>query len=164
MRSPLHTLHEEHERFRTPLARLLQTADAVGDIPVEKLRTMLDCGYAFLSNDLLPHSRAEETSLYPEVGRLLGSQEATLTMCQDHLVIAQLAAELAALRSTVTGEMLTMDQAHALRRVLYGLHALITAHFAKEEEIFLPLLERNLSHEQARRVCTMLRAGTHAAA
>ena len=36
-----------------------------------------------------------------------------------------------------------------VRRLLYGLHTLIKAHFAKEEEIYLPLLDRQLSDGDA---------------
>jgi hypothetical protein len=34
--------------------------------------------------------------------------------------------------------------------VLYGLYALVTLHFAKEEELYLPLLDARLSPEAAR--------------
>lgn len=38
----------------------------------------------------------------------------------------------------------------ALQRVLYGLYALVKVHFAKEEEVYLPILEERLSPEEAR--------------
>ena len=41
-------------------------------------------------------------------------------------------------------------QASSLRRVLYGLYALVKVHFAKEEELYLPLLDERLSPEEAR--------------
>jgi iron-sulfur cluster repair protein YtfE (RIC family) len=37
----------------------------------------------------------------------------------------------------------------ALRRVLYGLYTLVKVHFAKEEEIYLPLLDSKLTAEEA---------------
>jgi iron-sulfur cluster repair protein YtfE (RIC family) len=37
----------------------------------------------------------------------------------------------------------------ALRRVLYSLYALLKLHFAKEEEIYLPLLDIKLTAEEA---------------
>jgi iron-sulfur cluster repair protein YtfE (RIC family) len=36
----------------------------------------------------------------------------------------------------------------ALRRVLYGLYAIIKLHLAKEEEIYLPILEARLPVEE----------------
>jgi iron-sulfur cluster repair protein YtfE (RIC family) len=163
MTSPLQALRDEHEMFRPQIAQLLQTADAVGSSPGKDLRVALDRIYAFLTNDLLPHARAEEVSLYPEVGRALGSHEATLTMCHDHLVIAQLTEELGILRMGVTDATPTTDQARALRRVLYSLHALISTHFAKEEGIYLPLLEHHLTRAEAKRVSAALHAAAHTA-
>jgi hypothetical protein len=42
------------------------------------------------------------------------------------------------------------ELAVSLRRVLYGLYTIIGLHFAKEEELYAPLLERGLSPEEAR--------------
>jgi iron-sulfur cluster repair protein YtfE (RIC family) len=42
------------------------------------------------------------------------------------------------------------DEYRELRRILYGLYALVKLHFAKEEEIYLPLLDRRLSSEEGR--------------
>jgi hypothetical protein len=65
-------------------------------------------------------------------------------MSRDHVEVGRLTEELARLRASTrpaAGE--------DLRRVLYGLHALVSAHFAKEEEIYLPLLEDRLSAAEA---------------
>ena len=43
-------------------------------------------------------------------------------------------------------------QIKELRRVLYGLYALVKVHFAKEEEIYLPLLDARLTPEDAHRM------------
>ena len=51
--------------------------------------------------------------------------------------------------------------ANALRRVLYGLFAIITLHLAKEDEIYLPLLETRATSEQVRGVMAGLAAATH---
>ena len=44
---------------------------------------------------------------------------------------------------------LALAQANALRRVLYGLYALVKVHFAKEEEVYLPLLDARLTPGEA---------------
>jgi len=41
------------------------------------------------------------------------------------------------------------SQQQALRRVLYGLYAVVTVHFAKEEEVYLPILDARLTREEA---------------
>ena len=43
-------------------------------------------------------------------------------------------------------------QVRALRRVLYGLYALIKVHFVKEEKIYLPLLDAQLTPGAANEV------------
>ena len=40
------------------------------------------------------------------------------------------------------------EELEALRRVLYGLYAIIKLHLAKEEEIYAPLLEARLPPEE----------------
>lgn len=47
-----------------------------------------------------------------------------------------------------------------MRRLLYGLEALVTVHFAKEEEIYVPVLEAAMTAEQAE---AMFAAMGHAA-
>jgi hypothetical protein len=36
--------------------------------------------------------------------------------------------------------------------VLYGLYAVVKLHFAKEEEVYLPILDARLTHEEASRM------------
>lgn len=88
----------------------------------------------FLEGELGPHAAAEERRLYPEVGRLLGHHEATATMSYDHLAIRGRTRELAETPVEATDR---------LQELLYGLFALIETHFRKEEEVYLPFLERH---------------------
>ena len=53
------------------------------------------------------------------------------------------------LRSQLTGAAVSESQQQALRRVLYGLYAVVTVHFAKEEEVYLPILDARLTREEA---------------
>jgi iron-sulfur cluster repair protein YtfE (RIC family) len=48
-----------------------------------------------------------------------------------------------------SADSITTTQSKALRRVLYGLYALVKVHFAKEEELYLPLLDARLSPAEA---------------
>ncbi len=49
----------------------------------------------------------------------------------------------------IEGRTLTAGQAEAFRRVLYGLYTLVKLHFAKEEEVYLPLLDARLKPAEA---------------
>jgi len=101
---------------------------------------------------LIPHAQAEEQVLYPTVGRLLRTLEATDTMSRDHLEIIRLTEELESLRLHLFYAPLTESEEQALRRVLYGLYAIIKLHLAKEEEIYLPILEAHLHPEEVDRM------------
>ena len=86
----------------------------------------------------------------------MGAQEATATMSRDHMEIGRLAEELGALRSSLEGESLDASQEQALRRVLYGLSALVAVHFAKEEGVYLPLLDTRLTPIEAQHLFEMM--------
>ncbi len=95
--------------------------------------------------ELIPHAEAEDQALYPVVEKLMGAPGVTATMSRDHAEVGRLTEELAALRFRLTVGSVGEVQAKALRRVLYGLYALVKVHFAKEEEIYLPLLDGRLT-------------------
>ncbi|MBE3559858.1 MAG: hemerythrin domain-containing protein [Ktedonobacteraceae bacterium] len=143
-------LREEHRELLPHIAQLRTVADTVGTAPLTSLRQDLDEVYAFLTHHLIPHAQAEERALYPTVGRLMGAPQATATMSRDHVEIGRLIEELGTVRASLGQTNLDASQEQALRRVLYGLSTLITVHFAKEEEVYLPLLDARLTPEEAR--------------
>jgi iron-sulfur cluster repair protein YtfE (RIC family) len=100
--------------------------------------------YEFLAYHLIPHAQAEEAALYPTVQRVLGSPDATRTMSRDHVEVVRYVEELAGLQHEPFGR-----DPKALQRVLYGLYALVKVHFAKEEEVYLPILDERLSPNEA---------------
>jgi iron-sulfur cluster repair protein YtfE (RIC family) len=76
-------------------------------------------------------------------------------MSEDHLDVARLTVELEVLQAELHGPALAPTTAQELRRILYGLYALIASHLGKEEKVFFPLVEERLSRFEASR---MLRA------
>lgn len=97
----------------------------------------------YLRAEILPHARAEEKVLYPALDSILGTKGyATATMVLDHKAIARLVDDLSALASSPNPE--------AYRRKLYGLGAVLEAHFAKEEQFILPILRDKMTEEQLR--------------
>ncbi len=147
---PTEPLREEHRGLLPHVEALRAVADTVGEIPVEALRRDVGAVYEFLMDHLIPHAVAEDRALYPVVGKLLRAPAATATMSRDHVEVGRLTHELAVLRQHLAGGALGYAQTQALRRVLYGLYALVKVHFAKEEEIYLPLLDERLAPAEAR--------------
>jgi iron-sulfur cluster repair protein YtfE (RIC family) len=145
-------LREEHKELLPHIEAIRLAADAIGETPLSELRPQIDGVYDFLAHHLLPHAQAEEAALYPVVGKVMGAPEATGTMSRDHVEVERLINELGLIRSSTTGSTLTTSQIKDLRRVLYGLYTLVKVHFAKEEEVYLPILDARLTPDEARRL------------
>jgi hemerythrin-like domain-containing protein len=142
-------LRNEHQDLLPHVEMLRAVADMIGEAPIESLRQGIDAINAFLTFHLLPHAQAEERALYPVVGKLMGASEATATMSRDHVEIGRLTEELRALRSRLNNASVDVSDEKALRCILYGLYAIVKVHFAKEEEIYLPILDTRLTPEEA---------------
>ncbi len=155
MNRPTQPLRDEHRELRSHVDEILAAAHELADRPPDALADRLVEVASFLRRDLLRHAGAEEAALYPVVGRLMGAPEATLTMSRDHREIEGLSEELDRLVGQLPAGRVDMAE---LRRILYGLHAVVTLHFAKEEEIYLPLLDERLSPEDAARLFADLEA------
>jgi iron-sulfur cluster repair protein YtfE (RIC family) len=140
---------DEHKELIPRIEILRTVADSIGSAPLEAVREGIREAYTFLMHHLIPHAQAEEQVLYPTIGRLLHTLEATDTMSRDHLEVIRLTEELEELRLRLFYTPLSESDEKALRRVLYGLYAIIKVHLAKEEEIYLPILDARLLPEEA---------------
>ncbi len=137
-------LRDEHEELIPHIERILQVADSLPDAPLEQVQKGVQEVYDFLAGHLIPHAQAEEAALYPAVQQVLGSPDATRTMSRDHVEVVRYVEDLDELRQDVSTRNFK-----SLQRVLYGLYALVKVHFAKEEEVYLPILDERLSAGQA---------------
>lgn len=141
-------VRDEHRELVARIEVLRTVADSVGTATIESLREGVGQAYSFLIHQLIPHAQAEEQVFYPMVGKVLRAVEATETMSRDHLEVIRLTEELEALRLRLFYEPVSPSDEQALRRVLYGLYAILKLHLAKEEEIYVPLLEARLQTEE----------------
>jgi iron-sulfur cluster repair protein YtfE (RIC family) len=141
-------VRDEHRELGARSELLRTVADSLGSASIESLREGVGQACSFLLQHLIPHAQAEEQVLYPTVGRLLRALEATETMSRDHLEVIRLTEELEALRLHVLYAPVNESDKQALRRVLYGLYAIIKLHLTKEEEIYLPMVEARLPAEE----------------
>jgi hypothetical protein len=84
-------------------------------------------------------------------------------MSRDHVEVGRYIEELATLKKDIGGATLTAEQVKSLRRVLYGVYALVKLHFAKEEEVYLPILDRWLTPESAQEMFEAMEDAAHKA-
>jgi hypothetical protein len=129
MFSPSHTLHEEHVEFAEEIEELRRTADSVGFVPANELRDRVCETYDRLTRRVIPHAMAEDGSPLAQVtASAIANASGGGAVAREHAEIAQLLAEFDTLRWGLAHEEIALAQELALRRVLYGLYALIRTH------------------------------------
>ncbi len=116
-----------------------------------------------LREDLLHHAHVEEHALYPVVARVMGATETTATMSRDHVEIGRLVEQLGTVTSRLEDGTLAHGEVNELRRLLYGLYAVIRLHFLKEEEVYLPLLDAHLTEAEGVALTAALERARNAA-
>jgi hemerythrin-like domain-containing protein len=156
-------LRNEHKELMPHVETLQLAGDSIHEALTVSDRALIDKAYTFLTQHLIPHAHAEEKALYPVVRKVMGADEGTATMSRDHIEVERLTKELEMLRSQTSQAKITTQQANSLRRVLYGLYALVKVHFAKEEEIYLPLLDSHLKPEEAKAMLSAMEAAAQEA-
>ncbi|TPG32731.1 heavy metal translocating P-type ATPase [Mycolicibacterium hodleri] len=136
----IHRFADDHLRMRDELSVFSETARAVTAGDSTRARTLLARADDFLQQTLLPHEIAEDHELYPALAQPLGSPAATTTMSRMHGEIGRLARRLhTLLEISGAGDVSSTDERDDLLACLYGLDALLTLHFAQEEENFFVL-------------------------
>jgi len=151
-------LRDEHKELYPHIESLKNAGLSVHGTLNQASLDLIDEAYAFLTTHLLPHAHAEEAALYPVVQKVMGSPYGTATMSRDHVEVDRLTQELGALRENLTATEIGAKKANELKLVLYGLYTLVKVHFAKEEEVYLPLLDANLTAEEAREMFEAMEA------
>ena len=130
----------EHHTLRPGLERLRAAADMLGPPPQAKAIAEVQAVHRFLADELGPHEVAEGKDLYPVLDRALGT-EVTVTMSRAHAEIARLIRRLGHVVEELDPDHVDDVEVLKLRRLLYGLGAILRLHFAQEEEGYFSLLD-----------------------
>ncbi|MCL4839917.1 MAG: hemerythrin domain-containing protein, partial [Thermoanaerobaculia bacterium] len=134
----------EHRELAPGIEAMRALADRREELPAAELAARLEEARRFLEEELLPHDEREDAEVYPLVVRRHGAESAA-AMGRTHLEIRHLATLFSRMVGEVPAEAMAAEDLRDLRRVLYGLHAILRLHFAQEEQQLLPLLEAELS-------------------
>jgi hemerythrin-like domain-containing protein len=131
----------EHRRLWGGLEALLEVADSLDRVSPLEARRRLVAVQDFLVSTLLPHEASDETALYPLVAQAIGGRRPTEVMAREHAEIRGLVGQLGELISGLPPDGPGEQDLPDLRRVLYGLHAILRLHFAQEDQSYIPLLD-----------------------
>jgi len=126
----------EHVEFAPELQRIRAVADRLGTLPAEEMRAQLDAVRWFIVERLPQHEEEEEAAVYPVVARMMGGEDPMASMARAHIEIDHLARVYQSLLEDLPAEGPAPEDLMDLRRVLYGLHAILRLHFAQEEEAY----------------------------
>jgi len=141
------TSEDHHARLLPHVDRLVVLADMIGHVDCEAIHATFEEEYAFIVGQLVPHMEAIERTLYDQLERLMNRRHSMAPMRQEHESMAHLVEELGRHRRHAEGCRWSAVEGLALRRTLYRLHSILKVHLA-EEELYLRVLEQNLSAEE----------------
>ncbi len=133
--------HDEHEAVEEVIAHLLDAAVSLDALGRHEVMAAVREVNRMLVEDVAPHEAAEETILYPVLGRFFGGSDPMGTMSRAHVEIAHRIRRLGQLIDEIGDAVPDDMDLTELRSVLYGLHAILKLHTAQEEEHYLSLGE-----------------------
>jgi iron-sulfur cluster repair protein YtfE (RIC family) len=133
------------------LQRLRSTADRLDAFDPVEAMAELEQIRSFLQERLVRHEQEEEDAVYPVVARLMGGEDPMGTMERAHMEIEHLTRVYAHLFEDLPPEGPGPEDLVDLRRVLYGLHAILRLHFAQEEEVYSWIAAEHAADEVAAR-------------
>lgn len=142
-------LREEHQEILPQIEHIREVADLIGYADQATVFRAVEEVYAFLAYDLMPHAEAEDVGLYAAVAKVLNSPESVATMRRDHVEIGRLTGDLISLRHAIGMQPMVEAQIKEMRRLLYGIYAIVSLHLAKEEEIYFALLDARMNPDEA---------------
>ena len=129
---PTEPFRREHEELLEHIEHVAQAAREMPRLSEEERDALRARILDFLGGTLVPHARAEEQVLYPAWAELVGYADAAVPMVHDHEAI------VARIERLETADPSDVD---TLQELLYGLYALISVHFRKEEDLQLPAFD-----------------------
>ncbi|HUY21175.1 MAG TPA: heavy metal translocating P-type ATPase [Acidimicrobiales bacterium] len=131
----------EHTAIKADIERLRTVADALATEEPSLVVADIRAVSRMLVDEVLPHEEAEDAILYPALARALGGVDPTGTMSRAHVEISHQIRRLGRLLDDIDPSGPDDADVAELRRLLYGLHAILRLHTAQEDEGFLSLAD-----------------------
>jgi heavy metal translocating P-type ATPase len=129
-------LEAEHAELRPLIARVQRAGDVLDGLPPTEVRRHLEQLADELEGRLLGHEQEEETIVYPTLARVMGEADPMAVLSGSHREIFHLIRLLRRMTGALPDDGADADDLRDIRRVLYGLHAILDLHMDQEEEIY----------------------------
>ena len=130
-----------HRALKPRVGELAALAVHLDELPVAEARLRLEQAQQMLERELLPHEDDEQRTAYPVIQKLLAGENPTGPLVQTHYEIRRLSRLFGRLVKQLPVSGPAREDLRDIRRVLYGLHAILTLHFAQEDELYTLLAE-----------------------
>jgi heavy metal translocating P-type ATPase len=139
-------LRAQHDAVLPLIEQIRSVADSLSkrDCRLTPVHMLLER----LEGELLPHERDDEDLLVPLVGRALGGTDATAALSRTHAEIEHQVSRLRRLLVELDTEGVQPEDVVELRRLLYGLYAVLRLHNAQEEEGAFSLVPNGAANAQ----------------
>lgn len=125
-----------HRALRPKVGELAALAVHLDELPAAEARSQLERVQQMLERELLPHEDDEQRAAYPLIEKVLVGENPTGPLIQTHSEIRRLSRLFGRLVKQLPAPGPEREDLRDLRRVLYGLHAILTLHFAQEDELY----------------------------
>jgi heavy metal translocating P-type ATPase len=132
---------EEHRQLSPEIKQIRHIADQLDHMSPVRARFEIEQVHRFLTEKILPHNASEDTTVYPMVAQLIGGEDPTAPMSRAHLEIAHMVRVLGRHLAELPPEGPGPEDIRDLRRILYGLDAILRLHFIQEDEAYLALID-----------------------
>ncbi|GMU67149.1 MAG: hypothetical protein AMXMBFR36_34230 [Acidobacteriota bacterium] len=145
---PTASFRAEHAEIKEHLRHLDAMVGGLDGAPREERRRTMEFVVKFLNEHIRSHAAWEEAHLYPVVDDRAGrkGEPFTASMRYEHGIIGRAIDGLAALAAAASPD------AKAFARAADRTLGVIAAHFEKEEEVFLPVLDRSMTRAEVEAV------------
>ncbi len=131
-------IHADHDRIRGIVEEVRAVADGLDSASAD-LHDVAAL-HTTLVTDLLEHERSEEADLLPMMARVLGGPEQLASLSRTHAEIDHQVSRLGRLLQDIGAGSPEPEDVVEVRRLLYGLYAILRLHNAQEEEELFSML------------------------
>lgn len=120
---------DDHAAFRALAAECAGAAHTLEPVALQALA-------ARLAAEIPPHQAREEAEIYPRAAVALGGRDPVGALLRMHADLIGMVQRLSVLTAALAGRSPDATERAELRRLLYGLEAVLTLHMTAEEEMF----------------------------